>query len=68
VSWVQSWLDHHLGEPIVEDARYVPSFTKSGELVRGVKLCDYCGNWGLPLADAARRTSSATAASPKASG
>ncbi|MFP4550205.1 MAG: glycoside hydrolase family 88 protein [Spirochaetales bacterium] len=50
LTWVHRWLEHHLGVPIAEDARYIPSFTTSGELIRGVKLCDYCGNWGLPLA------------------
>jgi rhamnogalacturonyl hydrolase YesR len=51
-AWVGAWLEHHLGVPIKEEPMYVPSFTKSGDLIRGVKLCDYCGIWGLPLAAA----------------
>jgi unsaturated rhamnogalacturonyl hydrolase len=50
LNWVSTWLEYHLSVPITEEAVYIGSFTKSGVSIQGVRLYDYCGNWGLPLA------------------
>ncbi len=50
MSWVDTWIDYHLSTPVREEVEYIPSFTKSGVAVQGIRLYDYCGNWGFPLA------------------
>lgn len=54
LDWVDRWLSYHLGVDIVEEELFIPSYTTLGVSIRGIKLYDYCGNWGLPLAAVSR--------------
>jgi rhamnogalacturonyl hydrolase YesR len=51
--WTNRWAEYHLGVPIEYEERYIPSFTREGERLRGLFLYDYCGNWGLPVVEEA---------------
>jgi len=58
--WAAAWTEHHLGVPMAEGPP-IRSTTFGGTPVRGIRLGDYCGNWGAPLvlAPLARGTQSA---------